>query len=244
MKDSKVKWLDSVASTHTLLAKNPDDFDFGEMVCAREQLAGRGQRGNGWESESGKNISASIKWLAAGVAPSRQFFISEAVALGVCDLLAEEGIEAMVKWPNDIYVADKKIAGILIEHSLLGNKFSHTILSIGLNVNQRKFLSDAPNPVSMWQLDAKERELEELAPRLWQKIRNRLENIGDGKALHDDFLSKLYRGDGRMYPFHDNLRDESISASIAGVAPDGTLTLDLSTGEARSYLFKEVSFRV
>lgn len=129
----------------------------GQMpVCIRtdRQIGGRGQRGNSWEAAPGKNLTLSLMFRPEGLRPAQQFSISEAVALGVCDLLAEHGIAAKIKWPNDIYVADSKIAGILIEHSLMGTGFQYTIAGIGLNVNQTTFLSDAPNPVSMAQLTA------------------------------------------------------------------------------------------
>lgn len=128
------------------------------LVTAGEQTAGRGQRGTVWESAAGENLTFSVAWRNVGVAARDQFLISEAVALSVAETVAEllKGTactEAVsVKWPNDVYVGERKICGMLIEHSLSGPHIDATMAGIGLNVNQRHFCGDAPNPVSLCQL--------------------------------------------------------------------------------------------
>ena len=114
--------LEETASTNTYATQHAGELADMTMVTARRQSAGRGQRGNSWESEPGRNLTFSLFFRPPrSLHPRSQFFISEAVALAIADALAGRGVEAMVKWPNDIYCGDRKICGILIEHSLFGD---------------------------------------------------------------------------------------------------------------------------
>ena len=113
------------------------------MVTAYRQTAGQGQRGNSWEAEPGKNLTFSILYRPAGLPPMAQFAMSEAVALAVVDFLGVHGLEAKVKWPNDIYVGDRKICGILIRHSITATCVDYSVIGVGINANQTEFLSDA-----------------------------------------------------------------------------------------------------
>ncbi|MDE6768514.1 MAG: biotin--[acetyl-CoA-carboxylase] ligase [Muribaculaceae bacterium] len=234
--------LEETASTNTWVTANRDSLPMPSLVFARRQTAGRGQRGNSWESEPDKNLCCSIFLRPEGVEPRSQFTVSEAVALAVVDLLAHYGVEAKVKWPNDIYVGDRKICGILIENAITPREILHTIAGIGVNLNQERFISDAPNPVSLTQLTGREYDIPEAAALLADSVERRLEMAMDEpEPLHKEFMTKMWRGDGGRYPFLDRLRGERIEASIAGVAPDGILTLDLGN-EQRSYAFKEIEF--
>ena len=162
MKPSYIQ-LPEARSTNTYLSTIASTTAHGTVVYTLRQTAGRGQRGNSWESEDGKNITFSML-IRPSVAPSQQFFISEAAALAVARTLdkyiADGGVS--VKWPNDVYWHDKKICGMLIEHSLSGGRINSSILGIGVNINQQQFLSDAPNPVSLWQIIGRETPLEEV----------------------------------------------------------------------------------
>ena len=147
-------WLERVDSTNDEARRHISEIDNLSVVSALRQTAGRGQRGNRWQSADGENLTFSIvlKFGAdqlESMAASGQFVISEVAALSVVDFLARHDIEAKIKWPNDIYVGDKKICGILIENALKGNCLSHSIVGIGLNVNQTVFDPSLPNPTSM-----------------------------------------------------------------------------------------------
>lgn len=233
--------IDKVSSTNSWLAANCDRLEAPCLVYALAQTAGRGQRGNSWEAEPGRNLTASVLIVPEGVEPQQQFVISEAVALAVTDMLRESGVETKVKWPNDIYAGDKKICGILIEHSIMGREITRTIAGIGVNINQKVFRSDAPNPVSVVQLTGSEHPLAEVARILGEKIEARIMQIPEG-TVHTEFMGNLWRGDGGYYPFYDKLLGEPISARIADIAPDGVLTLQTSDGEDRKFAFKEVEF--
>ena len=145
-----------LTSTNTELARLADEgAPHGTVAIAECQTAGRGQRGNTWESAPGENVTMSVLLHPDGIEPRRQFAISEAVALGVAetlDIYLPAGMRAEVKWPNDIYVGNRKICGILIENRITSTTIERAIAGIGLNVNQELFVSDAPNPVSLRQL--------------------------------------------------------------------------------------------
>lgn len=247
----KVIEIKETQSTNSWLSAHCGELEGDCLVYALAQTAGRGQRGNSWESEPGKNLTASALLHPHGILPQKQFLISEAVALAVTDFLSGLGVETMVKWPNDIYAGDKKICGILIEHAVMPGVIMRTIAGVGVNINQTLFLSDAPNPVSVKQLTGEDHDIASLAPLLADKISQRLSSIvstgneqrtTESQKLHSQFMQKLWRGDSRMYPFFDRNADEKIEAKIINVAPDGILTLETSKGETRSYAFKEIEF--
>ncbi|MDE6716578.1 MAG: biotin--[acetyl-CoA-carboxylase] ligase [Muribaculaceae bacterium] len=245
MKMALVK-LKETSSTNTWCREHIRDVDMPVFVMTEAQTAGRGQRGNSWEAEAGKNLTFSIVWRPEGVSPAEQFAISEAVALGVKDYLGSRGIEARVKWPNDIYAGDRKICGILIEHSILGCRIDRSIIGVGVNVNQSVFVSDAPNPVSMTNISGKRYDLETEADEISEYISVRLDDAtseNGRRVLHEDFMSGLWRGDGGWYPFRDVEEGRFFTGRIEGVAPTGHLAVrERDSDKIRSYAFKEVEF--
>lgn len=238
--------LEEVDSTNAYIMRNVGELDAPVMVTTYRQTAGQGQRGNSWEAEPGKNLTFSIFYRPEELPPMAQFAMSEAVALAVVDFLAKHGIEAKVKWPNDIYVDDSKICGILIRHSVMGGVVSYSVIGVGIDVNQTQFLSDAPNPVSMRQVTGKTYDLSLLEKEISGIMEHRLERIVSSAArekLHAEFMENLWRGDGKEYPFTDTATGENFMAKIESIAPHGPITLRLVDGTERSYAFKEVSFK-
>ncbi|MDE6534289.1 MAG: biotin--[acetyl-CoA-carboxylase] ligase [Muribaculaceae bacterium] len=239
--------IKETGSTNSWVTENLKDADAPCMVYALRQTAGRGQRGNSWEAEPDKNLTASFMLRPENVAVASQFVISEAVALAVVDLLRKFNVEALVKWPNDVYVGDRKICGILIEHSIMGMGIRRTVAGVGININQTLFLSDAPNPVSLAGITGREYSIPEVAALLADCVGKRMSLAcaadDDGRrGLHEEFVGMLWRGGDGLYPFFDRKRGEGISARIMNVAPDGMLTLQTEDGELREYAFKEVEF--
>ena len=187
------------ASTNTYLARMASMLPSGTVIYTHNQSAGRGQRGNSWEAEPGKNLTFSMLVKNSGVVPAAQFCISEAVSLAIVDFLSQYADGFSIKWPNDIYHGDRKICGILIEHSLCGNNIRHTIVGAGININQDEFRSDAPNPVSLKQITGKELDLEVAMRDVCARIENEISALagGDISVLHSRYLAALYRHDGR-----------------------------------------------
>lgn len=221
------------------LAADPE-LPAGTVVYTHRQTAGRGQRGNSWEAEPGMNVTMSMLLRPAGVNACEQFTVSERVALGVARVLCRylpQSMPVEVKWPNDVYVGDRKICGILIENSLSGNRIDYSIAGIGINVNQTMFRSPAPNPVSLAQLTGLTLDVEKV-------MREVADEITAMSALDKDELHKLYclslwRRDG-LHPY-STPDGHRFLAAIESVAPDGYLTLLTDTGRTRRFAFKEVA---
>jgi BirA family biotin operon repressor/biotin-[acetyl-CoA-carboxylase] ligase len=214
----------------------------GDIILAQCQTAGRGQRGHTWESREGENLTFSLLLEPLFLPPSEQFLISECVALGVCDALMHYGIEAQIKWTNDIYIGDRKLAGILIEHKLQGSALARTVAGIGLNVNQKAFSDDLPNPISMAQATGREFDREEVLQTVAASLMARYEQLREGgaKELQADYHQRLYRlGQEHCYALPDGSRFRGI---IRGVEPTGALRIENERGELLSFLFKEVEF--
>ncbi len=148
-KKHDIIWLESVDSTNEEARRHISDIDNLSVLSALEQTDGRGQRGNKWTSNAGENLMFSIVLKSPVLMPEDHFALNEIAALSVADFLSTYGIKAEIKWPNDIYVGEKKICGILIENSFRGKTISSSIIGIGLNINQRNFNVNLPNPTSM-----------------------------------------------------------------------------------------------
>lgn len=214
------------------------------LVAAAEQNAGRGQRGNSWEAQPGKNVTASFYFRPSNILPESQFCISETVALAIVDTLASYGIDARVKWPNDIYVANGKICGILIENAIMGREITRCIVGIGLNVNQTEFLSDAPNPVSMAQAAGHGFDLEDVEQTLCRHLERATEALADPERVHERYMGSLWRGDGRYWPFMLPGSEEEFLARIESIDPTGHINLRRDDGGLCKYAFKEVIFQL
>lgn len=234
--------LEEIPSTNTWLRQHAAELGHGTVVTTDRQSAGRGQRGNSWESEPGKNLTFSILVRPAGIPAVRQMAISRAVSLAIVDWLDRylpDGMTASIKWPNDIYVGDRKICGILIEHSLIGSGIDRTIIGVGININQETFLSDAPNPVSLTQLTNREHHLGTMLAEAAGSIISRVESemAASGLLTEAEYASRLWRRQG-FHPYRDI--NGEFMAEIVNVAPDGTLTLRRLDGTTSHYAFKEV----
>ena len=148
-KNLGIKWYQTIDSTNSQANRELADAPHGSVWVADFQTAGRGQRGNKWESKAAENLTFTILLRPTFLHPSQQFLISQIASLGVLRYLNSKGLEAKIKWPNDIYIGNRKICGMLIENSISADKMSASIVGIGLNLNQREFSSDAPNPTSL-----------------------------------------------------------------------------------------------
>lgn len=228
----KIVHIDETDSTNRWLREQGGEENV--VVWADYQTAGRGCGTNHWESERGKNLTFSMLLHPHDVPAQKQFRISRAISLAICKALGQHIGDLSIKWPNDIYWRDGKIGGILIEVTLQGNKVKDCIIGIGLNINQRVFRSDAPNPVSMWQICEQETDCEQLLQEILQAFQEYM-----GKSNKDEYQSMLYRRKG-FHPYAD--KDGAFMAEIIDVEDDGHLLLRDDNGQLRRYAFKEVTF--
>jgi BirA family transcriptional regulator, biotin operon repressor / biotin---[acetyl-CoA-carboxylase] ligase len=235
--------LDCIDSTNNYATNQlfKQGWEEGTVVVANEQLKGKGQQRNSWESEKGKNLLFSIVLYPRFIPVQNQFIISKVIALGVCEAVSLFVENVSIKWPNDIYVENKKIAGILIENAIMGSELSYSVAGVGLNVNQQKFLSDAPNPVSLSQLKEIEFDREAILSLVLQSINKWYSILKENNfsAIDTAYLNRFYRfGVSSKYEDVNGV----FTGTIVGVDPIGQLMIEKGSGEIRSYYFKEVAF--
>lgn len=223
-----------------------------QLVTADYQTHGHGQVNTVWESARGENLLFSFLFRPEHITAGEQFFLSEIACLAVAHTLDAytEGIS--VKWPNDVYHHDRKICGMLLRHTLSGAQISATLVGIGLNLNQKQFVGDAPNPVSLRQIIGRPVNREEVLNRFAHHFDRLLravtppdpdERLAQRQRLHGEYLRRLYHRDG-AHDYVDTASGETFSAHIIDVAPTGQLTLRTTDGRLRHYYFKEVRFVV
>lgn len=238
--------LKEVDSTNNYLRNLAADEVKNEIVVAvaKKQTAGRGQRGNSWESEAGKNLTFSILIRPTFLEARQQFILSQAIALSIKEVLYDyvRSPHPRIKWPNDIYWNKKKLAGILIENDLMGKQLDKCIIGVGINLNQECFVSDAPNPVSVWQITGHATEPLTVLRKIMQRFSNYYGQIkkGETEELVDQYHKALFRRVG----FH-KFRipgGEEFEARIRRIEPDGHLVLEKNEGQMQIFGFKEVEY--
>lgn len=214
----------------------------GHLVTADFQTAGYGQRGNHWESAAGQNLLFSFRTPVRGVSASHSFLLSEALALSVAQALSRYGgSDIQIKWPNDIYYGPMKIAGLLLETQICGSEVTEVLVGVGINVNQREFHSDAPNPISLYKVKGREVDRSAVLRNLLQAWVKNTSLLASGKAefIQETYYQKLYRRQG-FHPYRD--AQGEFHAEIYDVRPDGQLLLRDIGQNIRSYYFKEVEY--
>jgi BirA family transcriptional regulator, biotin operon repressor / biotin---[acetyl-CoA-carboxylase] ligase len=215
----------------------------GTVVNAREQTLGRGQDSNTWESEPGMNLTCSMVLYPRFLPAGRQFELSKVVALGVWktvhDLLPNEQVS--IKWPNDIYIGDCKVAGILIQNSILGRVLESSIAGIGLNVNQLVFRSSAPNPVSVRIVKGQEQDLGLVLDQLIIAIDAYYQIL---KSHQFDVIDKLYFDNLYRRNLISKFRKDGkiIEAKITGISEYGHLVVETTDGMRLECEIKDIEF--
>ena len=244
--DVSIEKMDVMPSTNDCLALICREGKAEEFytVVTEFQTAGKGQRGNSWESEAGKNLLFSTVLYPTALEAKHQFYVSMLAALAIHEALSSYTSGFSIKWPNDIYWKNQKIAGILIENEIEGKYLNQSIIGVGLNVNQEKFLSDAPNPVSLKQIIGADIDRQELLEKILHGI------IGGYHQLEENFertsqtigllyLKHFYRRKG-LHTYRD--ADGIFRAKFHRMEEDGRLLLKDEEGIVRRYAFKEVEF--
>ena len=235
--------LETVDSTNTEVKRRAAaGAAEGLAVLAEGQTAGRGRRGRSFQSLSGKGLYLSIL-LRPAVSLAELSQLTAWTAVAVCrGIQSCCGAEPQIKWTNDIYVGDRKLVGILIEHSYSGQTLARTIVGIGINVNQTEFDPALPNPVSMAMVAGRTFDRGEVleAFRRHIGIRYAQLELDERETLQRDYRERMYRlGERHTFRYPDGTPTE---ASIEGVRPTGELLLRHADGTLREYLFKEIEF--
>jgi len=237
---SKVIQLSSVDSTNNYAAMlvSNDNAVHGTVILSDEQTAGRGQRGANWQSQSGSNLLMSIILKHDNLSVERQFLLTQVASLAVVDLLRKIGLSAQIKWPNDIYVGDRKICGMLIENNLSGTVIRSSIIGIGLNVNQSYF--DLTTATSIKLEKGQSYPLQEIL----------FSFIGSFNLFYDQLMSSrlqdiedLYKRNLLGYEQKRIFEDErgEFLGMIRGVDPNGKLRMEVN-GVEQTYDLKQLRF--
>jgi BirA family biotin operon repressor/biotin-[acetyl-CoA-carboxylase] ligase len=218
--------LDTVDSTNNYAANllKLSTVAEGTVITALEQTQGRGQRGAGWTSNAGENLLCSVILYPKSIRPDEQFNLLQTVALAVHEVVEElTQSETHIKWPNDIIVKDKKIAGILIETNIAANHLQNAIVGVGLNLNQTSF--DAPNGISVSNVTGAYHDMKEVALSLQKVLAKYYARLLYGKAheLKKEYTERLYNlHTSREYVY----RGEKMAAIVRGVDERGRLLLE------------------
>jgi len=235
--------LNSVDSTNNyardLLAKErPPE---GTIITATEQFHGRGQMGNAWKTEAGKNIILSLILYPEFLDADKQFFLNMAVALAIkdfCEFALKDEIH--IKWPNDIYYHDRKLGGVLIENTISGNRITSSVIGIGINVNQTEFDESLPNPVSFSQIQSTVFDIGSLTDELSAYLEKYYLQL---RQLHFNFLDKAYTESLYRYQktYEFKKGEQLFKGEINGVTKEGKLIIH-SGGKEMRFAFKEVEY--
>ncbi len=238
-------FIKEVDSTNSYLARalKIERLPEGTLLSASKQVTGRGQSGAHWESEEGKNLLVSFVFYPNFILPKDIFLLNKTFSLAVYDFVKELTNQAIkIKWPNDIYWNHRKLAGILIENSISSSAISHSILGIGINVNQTRFSSTIPNPVSLYDIVGIELDPDELLGSLCSYIEARYLQLkmGERGLIESDYNKVMYSiNEWRTF----NASGETFEGKIISVDENGRLVVEDRNGELLVFNAKEISFK-
>lgn len=244
--------VDSTNSYASQVFANTEFVD-GTIIWAHDQFAGRGQHNNIWKCETGKNLTFTVCLKPRFLPPDRQFKLNKAIALGVIDFIrcSLYPVQQMrdispvsascIKWPNDIYVGEQKIGGILIENTIMGSIFETSFVGIGVNINQTHFASDIPNPVSLINILGHETVLKEALLSLCNFLNIRYMEIFQTDMANLDlaFDQTLLGFDHWRYFLRGG---DQMEGKIKGVDDIGRLRVESRYGETHCFGHKEIEF--
>jgi BirA family biotin operon repressor/biotin-[acetyl-CoA-carboxylase] ligase len=244
LKNINILKFDALSSTNALAEEmlasgHPPE---GTMIVADTQTDGKGAGNNTWESETGKNLLATIILYPDFLPAEKQFLLNKCISLAVlnCIKYFAHDSDVKIKWPNDIYVGNKKIGGILIKNTISGQELQNCIVGIGLNINQENFNKSLPNPVSLKQIIGCETSINELLAVLYGFIEKEYVRLADGKSDHLDseYLRNMLFYDQTARFNADRFAFEGV---ICGVSEFGKLQVKVE-GKIREFDLKEIEF--
>ncbi|MEG1555366.1 MAG: biotin--[acetyl-CoA-carboxylase] ligase [Bacteroidales bacterium] len=247
MKNDLLHFIETTHSTNQLLSSIVQDHIISHTpleefytLYTNFQTAGRGLSSNVWHSNKGENILVSF-YFTPPLTPSNQFVFNQFFTLSIRKMLSQYIEPVMIKWPNDIYIHHKKIAGILIEHSVRNNTIQHTVAGVGININQTLFDSSLPNPTSLKLLTQQDFSVKKLIMELLETTQIYYDLVKSSRyaTLQDDYLNHLYlREEYHSY----QIKEEFKEAKIKGINHFGQLLLQDKKGCHYCCGLKEVRF--
>ena len=213
----------------------------GLTLLALQQTHGKGQMGRVWIAEAGRHLSMTIIYRPEKMDPTELTTHGMKISLGIVEglLSINPDLKPLIKWPNDIYVHDKKLCGILIENALAGNRVQHSIIGIGMNVNEESFPSDIPNAISLHLLTGEKYNVQDIALTIRHHVMAMLESLTPSwKAIYDQFIF----GKDKHYTFLSG--DQTFNASVIGISDEGHLRLLTEEGQSKLFANHEVKWKM
>lgn len=229
--------LDNVNSTnrYALSLKKNSFFKEGLVITANSQSNGEGQRGSKWDSEISKNLLISVV-IEPKLKIFKQFDLVKIVSLGITDFLSENLIKSYIKWPNDIIINKKKLAGILINNVISSDNITHSVIGIGMNINQLFFKDYSIKATSLGLLLKKKLSIDDVKLKLLDAIFKRLQSYRANKDLHEDYIKCLFRHE-KTSTF--KMKNNIIKGKITGVNADGLLIITFKK-QIKEFNLKEI----
>lgn len=244
-----ITWFESIDSTNSEARRQMGTVDKLSVFAAKYQTAGRGQRGNKWSSAAGENLTFSIlaplSWdNRINVRAVDQFNITIVSALAVSELLTKYGIDNRIKWPNDIYIRNKKVCGMLIENILDRDLVGTSIIGIGINLNQTDFPPELVNPTSVLLASGVKHQPEGVLVEFMEIFHALLAQLAENEGiekLRNNYVSRLFRL-GNTEKYCDSISGTYFSGKIKGISDEGLLLMEMPDNSLRTFAFKELSY--
>ncbi len=244
-----ITWFDSIDSTNSEARRRLPANAKMSVYAAKFQTAGRGQRGNKWSSAAGQNLTFSVllnfsRPQMPDLAVRNQFLLSIVAALSVSDLLRKLNIRNTIKWPNDIYIGRRKVCGMLIENIVGNAGLEHSIIGIGLNLNQTEFPPELVNPTSVLVSSGLRTVPEDVLDDFLDIFLEYIPYLSDIEGINEIrniYVSRLF-GLGVSREYHDCLRNVDFTGTIKGISEEGLLLMEMPDKTVSNYSFKEVSY--
>lgn len=242
IKKSLTHRLADTPSTNTYLLENYQSMQEGTLIITENQTAGKGQDKARWESKPGQNLTLSLLLRPSNLEAAEQFYLNIATSLAIRAFIQSHTKKPItVKWPNDIYVNNQKIAGILINNMLYGQRIDASIVGAGININQTRFYSDAPNPVSLSQITGISYHLNTMLEELRSVMETYFNRLYE--RAFDELNEEYYRYMYRLNEWHDFIiHTQRIHAMITGINEFGQLRLIDHQSVTYTCDLREVSF--
>ncbi len=239
----RINLFEELDPTISELLRHVGDYDNLSVIAAVKQTAGRGQRGNRWVSAPGDNLTFSLLLKPVGL-PAREVMALTCLAtLAVRDVLRNEGVPAVIKWPNDIYVGKRKICGMLVENGLAGTDIAWSVIGIGINLNQTEFPGELMNPTSLRRLTGRTYELVSFLETVCAGLGELLPELDTREGrnrLREAYERDLFQKDSPA-PYRDTETGSEFTGTIRGITPEGLLRIE-AEGRERTFGFKEISY--
>ena len=239
----QIKWFEELDSTNDELLRHIASYDILSVVAAVRQTAGRGQRGNHWLSAPGDNLTFSLVLKPSALPAREAMAISCWASLAVREALRGIGVPAVIKWPNDLYVGNRKIVGMLVENGLAGTDIGWSVVGIGINLNQVDFPGELMNATSVRRITGESVDPASFLETLCGIMGDLLPRLGtpEGRAsLRSDYEEELFRKDISA-TYRNLLTGKEFTGILRGITPEGLLCVE-SEGVVDTFGFKEISY--